>query len=357
MHIIPKAASVVRARSLLAVCLFTLAAGNCRAGKPNPKTENLIDPKAFPAKWEHVSSDKKLKREAVWSLGKESDSKTPHYLICKAKQPSGYLRTKGTYDNYTLRLEFRYPSDPNCNSGILIHAGKDKIWPASIQVQLHRPFAGSIFPTRGAKSSNTVMRKEQKLGTGKWHELKVVCEDGNVEVWINDTSVGKVSGCEPTKGYIALQSEGFEIHFRKMTIVPKAKPVPVKNNKPDPKKADKKTVSICNGSSLFGTPRCPTTQLRSPYQPQSPYCLPCRTVTQPMTHWQYDWREQRYVQVRTFQRTYPVRQANTRTFVTQQGVVYYYPSEYDNCERSTDRRRKKRRRRRRKKDDDDDDDD
>lgn len=217
------------------VCLLTICLSDfvARAEKPENPAVNLLDAKTFPQDWIFHSSDSSAKLGDTWTV-KDVDS-VP-VLFCKGK-PSGYLRTKAEHENYELTLEWMYPGDPNCNSGILVHAGKDKVWPASIQVQLHRPFAGSIFPLKGATTTNRVTVKDLKLETSKWHTCKIVSQGDTVTVWINDKKVGEVTGCSPKKGYIALQSEGSEIRFRKITL--KSLPPKVPPEKTEKKKAGK----------------------------------------------------------------------------------------------------------------------
>jgi len=201
--------------AVVAGCLFAPRAW-AQPAPTKTKVEKLIAADAFPKKWKHVSSDTASKLADTWTLDAKTDPKNP-VLICTGK-PSGYVRTTDKYTNFELTLDWKYPADPNCNSGILLHSGEDKVWPASIQVQLHRPVAGSIFPMKGATTANRVTRKSVKLDTGAWHSCRIVSKDGTISVWINGKKVGEVTECKPGGGYIALQSEGSEIHFRKFEI-------------------------------------------------------------------------------------------------------------------------------------------
>lgn len=204
-----------------------------------PKSESLIDPKGLSEIWAYHSSESDTKLEDTWSIKSEKDAPV---LICKGKPP-GYIRTRAAYDNFRLELEWMYPDDSISNSGVLLHCEeKDKVWPSSIQVQLHRPFVGSIFPLNDAKSDNRVQNKGLKLETGKWNTCRIECRGDKITVWINDVQMGQVSGCEPRKGYIALQSEGSEIRFRKIGLVaiePNGKSKKTETTKSDPAKKKK----------------------------------------------------------------------------------------------------------------------
>jgi len=119
-------------------------------------------------------------------------------------------------------MEWMYPNDPNANSGILLFTTEpDKVWPKAFQVQLHRPEAGKVFPTpgSGAKSANTLSPATPlNLPVGKWHKCVVICRQGTISVMINGVKLGEVNGCNPSRGAIALQSEGSEIHFRNLVV-------------------------------------------------------------------------------------------------------------------------------------------
>jgi hypothetical protein len=170
-----------------------------------------------------ANPDKTLDPKKTWKVEEET-------IICSGT-PNGYIRTDKMYENYVLKLEWRYArpatlqndADFKGNSGVLVHIqGEDRVWPKSIEVQLHNPTAGSIFPVSpnvtGAKTDNRVSVMGKAKPVGQWNTYEVVCKDGTVEAILNGTSVGKATGCDPRKGYLCLQSEGAEIHFRNVRI-------------------------------------------------------------------------------------------------------------------------------------------
>ena len=179
---------------------------------------SLFDASAFPKGWTHFSAVKGSRLRGTWKSKKGRTGKDD-VLICTG-QPIGYLKTEELYDNFDLSMEWKYPDTPYANSGILIHtSGTDRIWPKSIQVQLHRPMAGSIFPTGGAQTANRIDVNHLKLPVNQWHKCVVSCKDGTVTVWINGKKAGEVTQCRPSSGSIALQSEGQEIHFRRIRVL------------------------------------------------------------------------------------------------------------------------------------------
>lgn len=172
----------------------------------------------FPKGWLHFSSEQGTLLTTTWQISQEQDANKEPVLVCLGK-PDGYVRTEKEYQNFELELEWKYPVDPNGNSGILLFTiEKDMIWPKSIQVQLHRPTAGSVFASNGAKVDNPLSAKDLSQPVNDWNHCRIVCVDGRVTVSVNGTKVGEVTGCMPQKGCVGLQSEGSEIHFRNLKI-------------------------------------------------------------------------------------------------------------------------------------------
>jgi hypothetical protein len=171
-------------------------------------------------KWQIYSSETVDPKVAVWKVTVPPGETDP-ILVCLGT-PKGYLLTRQMFENFELTMEWRYPSDANGNSGVLVFVQNEpRIWPTSIQVQLHQPKAGSIFPSGDAMSDNTTdTSPEVAREIGMWNELKVLGEAGRLSVEVNGKKVGELTGAKPLSGGIALQSEGSEVHFRKIRIRP-----------------------------------------------------------------------------------------------------------------------------------------
>ncbi|MBD3674115.1 MAG: DUF1080 domain-containing protein [Planctomycetaceae bacterium] len=184
---------------------------------PSAETSQPIDLSKFPQGWVQYTTDKKIALNQIWKVS-PGDENTGDVLIC-AGEPHGYLRTQKKYQNFEFSLEWKFPKDPNGNSGVLIHTGdEDKIWPNSIQVQLHGASTGSIFPLGEAMSANNLQVRDLTLSPLQWNKLTIKSLSGRITVSVNDRLLGEITGCTPTAGSISLQSEGAEIHFRKIRI-------------------------------------------------------------------------------------------------------------------------------------------
>lgn len=159
-------------------------------------------------------------------------------LKCAGK-PTGFLITEKEYANYVLRLKWRYPKDLKAgNSGVLIHCQKENaVWPVCVEAQLRSGRAGDLWLQTAANVKLTVeaarrdaddktMRhiwrspKDEPIEKpfGEWNDYEIACKDGSISVAVNGKVVNEGKDCNLTKGRIALQAEGTEIHFKDVRI-------------------------------------------------------------------------------------------------------------------------------------------
>ncbi len=187
----------------------------------------LFDGKSLSG-WIFDVIDPKVQPQNIWSVSEG-------LLVCKGKPP-GVIRTeKNDYSNYELTVEWRWaPGAKPGNSGVLIHCSKPRemfVWPKSIEVQLGTGNAGDFWtigeklavPNSTPMGRRWLKRQESvEKPPGEWNTMRVRCEGDKVSVWVNDTLMNEAEGLSTTQGAICLQSEGAEIHFRKVEIKPVA---------------------------------------------------------------------------------------------------------------------------------------
>ncbi|MGE3313668.1 MAG: DUF1080 domain-containing protein [Planctomycetaceae bacterium] len=179
--------------------------------------ESLFDPSAFPKGGVHFSAEKGVPLGATWKVEPAAGDQEPE-LVCLGR-PFGYIRTERVFRDCELSFEWRYPSDANANSGVLLYPnGPDRIWPQGVQVQLHRPTAGHILPDGGIQTEKVTNGMGLELPLNEWHRCAVTCRAGNVRVAVNGRKVSEAIGCNPRSGYISIQSEGSEVHFRRIRV-------------------------------------------------------------------------------------------------------------------------------------------
>ncbi len=140
--------------------------------------------------------------------------------------PFGYMRTKDTYTEYKLNVDWRYPGEAS-NSGVFVHAQlPDTIWLKCFECQLKSGSAGDFVCMNGAKMNelkpNTrvvnKMAASSEKPVGEWNTMEVTCKSNTIEVYVNGTLQNKATGISDTKGHICLQSEGKDIEFRNVFI-------------------------------------------------------------------------------------------------------------------------------------------
>ena len=85
---------------------------------------------------------------------------------------------------------------------------------------------GELFGANGLTTTPDNPRGERSKsienrckGKGEWNEYDVVCVDGVVKLSVNGKFVNGVSHASIKKGYLCLESEGAEIHFRSIRIM------------------------------------------------------------------------------------------------------------------------------------------
>ncbi|GJQ28505.1 MAG: hypothetical protein HBSAPP03_03890 [Phycisphaerae bacterium] len=166
---------------------------------------------------------KGLAPESVWSV-------RDGVLVC-AGNPVGYIRTTATYTNFILRLQWRFdPAKGAGNSGVLLRMmGEDKVWPKSVEAQLHSGNAGDFWnidefpmttdPSR-TKGRNTKKTHGAERPLGEWNEYEIIVNKGDVILKVNGEELNRATGVAEVPGHLCLQSEGAEIHFRDIRLVP-----------------------------------------------------------------------------------------------------------------------------------------
>lgn len=172
--------------------------------------------------------------------GKKADPKdtwsaAAGVIRCTGK-PNGCMVTKGEYADYVLKVKWRFPADgKGGNSGVLLHVQDEKYWPTSIEAQLLTGHAGDLLLTNppaakldiDPKRQNPKVERhyfrietkepvEKKLG--EWNELEATCNGGDITLVVNGVKVNAGTNGNLTRGKIALQSEGAEIHFKDIVL-------------------------------------------------------------------------------------------------------------------------------------------
>jgi hypothetical protein len=153
--------------------------------------------------------------------------KVQNGLLLITGTPFGYMRTKDSFSDYTLDVEWRWPVEPG-NSGVFVHTQVPDTIPLKvIEVQLAAGNAGDFMCGQGVsmnECTDKTKRTVKKLAPssekpiGEWNIMKVVCKANTIEVTVNGTFQNKGTNVSLSSGHICLQSEGKNIEFRKITL-------------------------------------------------------------------------------------------------------------------------------------------
>jgi hypothetical protein len=172
-------------------------------------------------------------------------------------KPMGFLRTEKQYENFELEMDWMHVNTKEVgNSGLFVWGDPlpavGTVYTRGIEVQVlvnleyknkkgevTATSHGDLFSIWGAKctpdrphpngSERCLPSEYRAKGGGEWNHYKVIANDGVIKLHVNGKEVSGVSKCNPRKGYLALESEGAECHFKNLKI----KELPSTNPKPE----------------------------------------------------------------------------------------------------------------------------
>lgn len=213
------------------LCVLALATFVGTAPAAEDGFTPLFDGKTLDGWTYIVKPDKEGKRadpKGTWGVA-------DGYIRCTGK-PNGCMVTKAEYADYVLKVKWRFPADSKGgNTGVLLHVQDEKYWPTSIEAQLLSGRAGDLFLTsppdvrldvdksrQNPKAERHFFRIEPKEPVekkfGEWNDYELTCKGGDITLAVNGVKVNEGKNGNLTKGRIALQSEGVEVHFKDIVI-------------------------------------------------------------------------------------------------------------------------------------------
>lgn len=196
--------------------------------------------------WKSLFHGKDLSHWADVNTSPETWTIKDDLLICTGK-PIGVMRSKKQYENFILHIEWRHMVEGG-NSGVFVWSEgttpENRPLPKGMEVQMlelqwpninrkkdgspndKRYISGELFGAngliatpdhpRGTRSASVEYRCK---GVGEWNTYTVVCVDGTVKLSINGKFVNSIRDASVRKGYLCLEAEGSEVHFRNIKIM------------------------------------------------------------------------------------------------------------------------------------------
>lgn len=158
-------------------------------------------------------------------------------LICTGK-PISVLRSERMYRNFVAEFEYRHMETPG-NAGFFVWAdplpAPGVPFTRAIEVQVIEGWEtanytshGDVFAIHGAVMKpdrphpagwmRCLPSERRANGVGEWNHFKVTAIDGKVKLEVNGKEVSGGYDIRPRMGYLCLEAEGSEVHFRNLRI-------------------------------------------------------------------------------------------------------------------------------------------
>lgn len=136
---------------------------------------------------------------------------------------SGWLRSAKQYQDFELRLQFRFVSK-GADSGIFIRANRDgKNWPTkNYQIQtMDNDSIAALFVAgwdRPRVKYDAAARRKSRKSAGEWQTYHILVQGSHAETRLNGALITVADGLTVQTGYIGLQGEGGQLEFRDLQI-------------------------------------------------------------------------------------------------------------------------------------------
>ncbi len=155
-------------------------------------------------------------------------------------QTFGYIITNDVFENFHLKLEFRWGEkkwfprqDTIRDAGILYFVPRDlpeKIWPMSMECQIQEGDLGDFWlidyataemdgqRTPAKPFSRGIKKVNAEKPHGEWNTVEVVVQNNVCRHIVNGVVVNQATNPSLYRGRIALQSEGAELFYKNIEI-------------------------------------------------------------------------------------------------------------------------------------------
>lgn len=219
-------------KTLASIVLALPCAAALAAQSPPLEFRDLFNGKDL-AGWTNINTD-----PDTWSVR--------NGVLITTGHPTGVMCTTQQFENFVLYIEWMHV-EPGGNSGVFIWSDarpqEKSPYPSGLEVQMleldwpklntrngvvppdayvHGELFGvgglTITPDnpRGPRSQSL---ENRALGRGHWNTYHLVAIDGIAKLSVNGRFVNGVSSASHKKGYLCLEAEGAEAHFRNIRIL------------------------------------------------------------------------------------------------------------------------------------------
>ena len=174
-------------------------------------------------------------------------------LISCTGKPIGVIRSAKEYRNFELVVEWMHEKESG-NSGVFVWTSKaaldaltkpglpdegievqvlDPGFKASYEKSSGKPSDwftchGDVFPVKKAKMTpfpplspdgvRSFPSAENTKPHGEWNHYYIRAINGEIRLWVNGVELSGGKDCQPSQGFLCLESEGSPIKFRNLRI-------------------------------------------------------------------------------------------------------------------------------------------
>ncbi len=159
-------------------------------------------------------------------------------MLITTGHPTGILRSDRMYENFIVEFDWRHMHHGG-NSGFYIYSDPitavGQPFTRAVEIQVIDGVSGTwytsqgdVFPIHGATMKPDNPRKvagmrafpteDRQLPSPQWNHFRVVANNGDISLAVNGKVVTTGHMASPRKGYLGIESEGSECHFKNMVI-------------------------------------------------------------------------------------------------------------------------------------------
>jgi hypothetical protein len=159
-------------------------------------------------------------------------------ILVSTGKPTGTIRTERMYENFIMELEWRHMVAGG-NAGVFVWGDPltavGTPFNRGIEVQVldgheteNYTSHGDVFAIHGATMTpdrphpagwaRCLPSEKRAKPSPEWNHYRITASDGKLKLAVNGKEVSGGYECSPRKGYICLESEGSECHFRNLKI-------------------------------------------------------------------------------------------------------------------------------------------
>ena len=183
------------------------------------QTVNLF-PADYQAQWSRIAIPPTHPVSAVaqWHI-----DAAKRQIVCDGNGGHDWLRFNRELHNFTFHVKWRFtpmPGTPKYNSGVFFRIDADgNIWHQA-QTTLDGGYVFGVTPIDGKPTSfneRKNMKENRVKPAGQWNVYDIRCVADTCTLAVNGEVVNTIHvGIE--KGYIGLESEGFQIEFKDFKV-------------------------------------------------------------------------------------------------------------------------------------------